>query len=156
MLNLNFRPTKFMDSCITDKKQVKEQRIYNTEKYKRFNTLGTTFIDPLLIRFLKCKHIAVRWACEGFRDAPKYRLKIPHISFLVTNKGLDQLMQYLEQCRLEYDDTTEYWAVTFHQSYSKNGVTHNTVTWSLSTFLDDRKKEELFKIMCNQFDKFFS
>lgn len=156
MLNLNFRPSKFINFCITDKKQVKEQCNYNREKYKRFNSLGTKHIDPLLIRFLKCNHIAVRWACEGFRDAPKYRLKIPHISFLVTDKGLDQLLQYLEQCRVRYDETTEYWAVTFHQSYNKNGTTHNTVTWSLSTFLDDHKKAELFKIMCIQFDKFFS
>lgn len=155
MFNLNIRPTKFMNVCIVDKKSVKDLIEYNKVKYKRFNTLGTKYIDPLLIRFLKCDEIAVRWACEGYQNAPKYRLKIPHVSFLVTTKGLDQLVRYLENCRLKYDKDSEYWSLSFHQSYGKVDGTLNTVTWSLSTFLDDNKKEELFKIMCDEFDKFF-
>lgn len=156
MSEIDKAPLKFLKYYTVDKDQVTEQRNYNKQKLEQFGNLGTRLVDPLLVKFLDCEEIAVRWSCEGYPDAPKYRLKIPHLGFLVTDKGLDQLLCYLENCRREIAMNSEYWLVTFHHGSTKDDSLSQMVSWSLTTFLNDTRREFIFKTMCEEFDLYFN
>lgn len=155
MFNLNIRPSDFLNYYTVDKKIVQKQKSINLEKLKRFGNLGGDLVNPLLLRFLTHDNIAIRWACEGDTTATTYKMKIPHIGFIVDVKGANQLLKYLDRCRDRYAPESEYWNVSFHQGRYNEEDLVPMVSWSLSTFLYRNKRELLFKTMCEEFDAFF-
>lgn len=146
--------TDFIHLFTVPKEEVTRLRTYNQQKMNSFGYLGTPGISKLVEKFLVCEEISVLRSCEGYFNSPRSKHRKPSISFLSTPTGLNDLLCYLEQCRIELAANSDLWVVSFMHKLVDD-TTVQTVTWSLSKPVNKIRKKHIIDTMCDEFDLYF-